>query len=150
MVWSVFVEGKGFHSGLPNKAINALELGMEVVAILQKRFYADFPRHPKEEEYNFACSSTMKPTQISVPKGGNNQIPRTCTIAGDIRLTPFYSVSEVKNRVDQYMKEINDVRKNLIVTNKHLASEHLPILIRISLLCLREEIFPSTNYLLKI
>lgn len=34
--------------------------------MIQKRFYEDYPPHPKEKEYNYKCSSTMKPTQMSV------------------------------------------------------------------------------------
>lgn len=51
----------------------------------------------------------MKPTQISVPKGGLNQLPPTCKISGDIRLTPFYKVSEVKEAVEGYVKDIMEV-----------------------------------------
>lgn len=39
---------------------------MEAVAMVQKRFYDDYPPHPKEKEYNYKCSSTMKPTQMQV------------------------------------------------------------------------------------
>lgn len=38
----------------------------EAVAFVQKRFYEDYPPHPKEKEYNYKCSSTMKPTQMKV------------------------------------------------------------------------------------
>ena len=38
----------------------------------------------------------MKPTQISCAPGGLNQIPPEATISGDIRLTPFYPVADVK------------------------------------------------------
>lgn len=34
--------------------------------MVQKRFYEDYPPHPKEVEYNYKCSSTMKPTQVEV------------------------------------------------------------------------------------
>lgn len=39
---------------------------METVSMVQKRFYEDYPPHPKEVEYNYKCSSTMKPTQVTV------------------------------------------------------------------------------------
>lgn len=39
---------------------------MEAVSMVQKRFYEDYPPHPKEVEYNYKCSSTMKPTQVEV------------------------------------------------------------------------------------
>lgn len=39
---------------------------MEATGYVQRRFYEDYPPHPKEAEYNYKCSSTMKPTQIQV------------------------------------------------------------------------------------
>uniref|UniRef100_A0A3Q7HRC7 Acetylornithine deacetylase n=3 Tax=Solanum lycopersicum TaxID=4081 RepID=A0A3Q7HRC7_SOLLC len=105
--WELVVTGKGFHSGLPNKAINALELGMEALKEIQTRFYRDFPPHPKEVIYKFEAPSTMKPTQWFYPGGGNNQIPGECTIAGDVRLTPFYNVSDVIKKLQEYVDDLN-------------------------------------------
>ncbi|KAL8489188.1 hypothetical protein ACS0TY_025184 [Phlomoides rotata] len=65
--WKLHTTGKLFHSGLPNKAINPLELSMEALKVIQTQFYEDFPKHPKEEEYKFEIPSTMKPTQWSYP-----------------------------------------------------------------------------------
>ena len=45
------------------QAINAMELAMEALKVIQARFYEDFPPHPKEQIYGFATPSTMKPTQ---------------------------------------------------------------------------------------
>ena len=42
-VWKLRAEGHLFHSGLPHKGINSLELGMEAIAYLQKQFYQEFP-----------------------------------------------------------------------------------------------------------
>lgn len=53
------------------QAINPVEMVMEAVALIQKRFYEDYPPHPKEEEYNYKCSSTMKPTQMQVRQSVN-------------------------------------------------------------------------------
>ncbi|XP_055821086.1 acetylornithine deacetylase-like [Solanum dulcamara] len=105
--WKLKVTGKLFHSGLPNKAINALELGMEALREIQTRFYKDFPPHPKEKVYKFETPSTMKPTQWSYPGGGINQIPGECTIAGDVRLTPFYSVSDCMKKLQEYVDYLN-------------------------------------------
>ncbi|GAB4834730.1 hypothetical protein Ancab_032993 [Ancistrocladus abbreviatus] len=105
--WRLHVTGKLFHSGLAHKAINALELGMEALKEIQLRFYKDFPPHSKEQVYGFATPSTMKPTQWSYPGGGINQIPGECTISGDVRLTPFYSVTEVMKRLREYVDDIN-------------------------------------------
>lgn len=40
--------GKLFHSGLPHKAVNPIELAMDAVAEMQRRFYQDFAPHPEE------------------------------------------------------------------------------------------------------
>ncbi|XP_011028189.1 PREDICTED: acetylornithine deacetylase-like isoform X2 [Populus euphratica] len=106
--WKLHFTGKLFHSGLPHKAINPLELGMEALKELQSRFYKDFPPHKEEQIYGFATPSTMKPTQWSYPGGGINQIPAECTISGDVRLTPFYSVNDVMNKLQEYVDEINE------------------------------------------
>ena len=42
-MWTLRAEGRLFHSGLPHKGINSLELGMEAVAYIQNKFYQDFP-----------------------------------------------------------------------------------------------------------
>lgn len=48
------------------QAVNSLELAMDAMTHIQKRFYEDFPPHPDESKYLFATPSTMKPTQIKV------------------------------------------------------------------------------------
>jgi acetylornithine deacetylase/succinyl-diaminopimelate desuccinylase-like protein len=47
--------------------------------------------------YGFATCSTLKPTQWSYPSGSINQIPGSATISGDMRVTPFYDVEEVRS-----------------------------------------------------
>lgn len=42
-VWKLRANGRLFHSGLPHKGINSLELASEAVAYIQKKFYEDFP-----------------------------------------------------------------------------------------------------------
>lgn len=105
--WKVRAEGKIFHSGLPHKGINALELASEAVAELQKRFYADFPPHEQEKLYQFSTPSTMKPTKVSAPDNSVNQVPAWLEIEGDIRLTPFYNVEACKAKVEEYIADIN-------------------------------------------
>ncbi|XP_004245890.2 acetylornithine deacetylase [Solanum lycopersicum] len=105
--WKLHVTGKLFHSGLPHKAINPLELAMEALKEIQSRFYRDFPAHPKEQVYEFATPSTMKPTQWFYPGGGINQIPGECTLSGDVRLTPFYSVSDAMKKLQEYVDDLN-------------------------------------------
>jgi acetylornithine deacetylase len=108
--WRIDVEGKLFHSGMPDKAINALELAMEVVRAIQRRFYQDFPPHPEEQRYLFATGSTLKPTQWKVPEGSLNQIPGECTVSGDIRLTPFYRIEDAMQQVERYIRELDVTR----------------------------------------
>eukprot|EP00850_Spirogloea_muscicola_P019162 SM000185S04021 [mRNA] locus=s185:68942:73006:+ [translate_table: standard] len=105
--WTLRASGKLFHSGLPHKAINPLELAMEALAEVQRRFYAEFPPHAEEARYGFATPSTMKPTQWSYPGGSINQIPGECTISGDCRITPFYSTAEVVKKVTAYVEDID-------------------------------------------
>ncbi len=105
--WRLTVQGKLFHSGLPDKAVNALELGMEVMHHIQDRFYHDFPQHPDEQRYHFVTGSTLKPTQWNTPEGSINQIPGKCTIAGDIRLTPFYRIEDAQEAMQRYVDELD-------------------------------------------
>ena len=105
--WTLRVTGKLFHSGLPQNAINPLELMMEALAEIQRRFYAQFPPHAREAAYGFASSSSMKPTQVGFPGGSVNQIPGECTVSGDVRITPFYDVRDVMAAVDGYVADLN-------------------------------------------
>eukprot|EP00501_MAST-03F_sp_TOSAG23-6_P001940 GSMAST32.ASY1.ANO1.2021.1 assembled CDS len=71
LTWHLTVEGKKCHSGMPNQ----------------------------EVRYKYNGPSTMKPTQIRCPPGGLNQIPSKMTISGDIRLTPFYDMNDVVDKI---------------------------------------------------
>ena len=42
-MWTIHVRGRLFHSGLPHKGINSIELASEAMAYIQRRFYEDFP-----------------------------------------------------------------------------------------------------------
>ncbi len=46
------------------QAINPMEMLMEALSYIQKRFYEDFPPHPDEAKYGFVTCSTIKPTQV--------------------------------------------------------------------------------------
>jgi len=107
ITWHVKANGHLFHSGLPHKGINSLELGMEAVSRIQNAFYEKFPPCEQETEYKFTTPSTMKPTQMRCAEGGLNQLPPHATISGDIRLTPFYSVADVKACVEAEVAAIN-------------------------------------------
>ncbi|EFA86188.1 acetylornithine deacetylase [Heterostelium album PN500] len=105
--WNLKACGKIFHSAIPNKAINTIELANEALAEVQKRFYADFPAHPEEHRYGYEVSSTMKPTLWKKIDGSYNQIPGEAVICGDIRLTPFYDMAEMRKKVESYVADIN-------------------------------------------
>lgn len=106
--WSIKCTGRLFHSGFPNKGINSIELAMEACNYIQQRFYEDFPPMAQEEAYQFATGSHMKPTQIECAKGSLNQICPETTVSGDVRLSPFYEVDDVKASLERYVKELND------------------------------------------
>eukprot|EP01038_Epipyxis_sp_PR26KG_P006675 gene6675-9157_t len=105
--WEMKTTGKLFHSGLPHKGINAIEFAMDSVNYVQRKFFQDFPRHEREDEYNFATQSTLKPTQISCTPGALNQLPPECTVQGDIRISPFYDFKNIKAKVESYVAEIS-------------------------------------------
>jgi len=106
--WSLKANGHLFHSGLPHRGINAIEFGSEALRKIQNSFYEDFPPHPDEAAYNFATCSTMKPTQMKCCVGSLNQLPPWAEWSGDIRLTPFYEVDDVKAKVESYVAALNE------------------------------------------
>jgi acetylornithine deacetylase len=108
MQWELRARGKVFHSGLPHRGINSIELAMDAVNFVERRFQAAFPRHALEDKYNFHTQSTLKPTQVSCSPGAINQLPGECTMRGDVRLAPFYEVADVRKAVEGYVQEIND------------------------------------------
>jgi len=114
--WSLKCSGRVFHSGFPQKGINSIELASECCAYMQQRFYEDFPPHPAEEAYQFSSGSNMKPTQIECAKGSLNQICPECTVSGDIRLSPFYEVEDVKKAIEQYVADLNSGDMQLLPT----------------------------------
>lgn len=105
--WKFECHGRLFHSGLPHQAINAIEMATDVLSYIQAKFYAEFPRDPREDIYNFRTCSTLKPTQISCPEGSLNQIQASCTVQGDIRLAPFYQISDASDALRRWIAEIN-------------------------------------------
>ena len=121
--WKLDVSGKLFHSGLPHKGINSIEMAMDVVSHIQSRFYRDFKRHEMEDKYNFATCSTFKPTQISCTPGALNQLPPQCTVQGDIRLSPFYDMSVVIKAIETYVADINKDPSS-IESNAHGPHSH--------------------------
>ncbi|OQR88504.1 acetylornithine deacetylase-like [Achlya hypogyna] len=107
LTWTLKATGKLFHSGLPHLGMNALEMAMDAIKELQKRFYEDFPQHEKELPYNFACASTLKPTRIESSTNGINQIPPWCKVSGDVRLSPFYDMPLLQEKLHSYVADMN-------------------------------------------
>lgn len=106
--WELKATGRKFHSGFPHKAVNPITMATQAIAYIQKKFYEKFPMNEKDKEYLFGCGSSLKPTQIKCPPGSLNQIPLTCTIEGDARLTPFTDHKEVLAYVENVVAEINN------------------------------------------
>ena len=65
ITWALKAKGHRFHSGLPHKGINAIELGMAATERIQTKFYEKFPACQQERDYKFITSSTTKPTDES-------------------------------------------------------------------------------------
>eukprot|EP00967_Tisochrysis_lutea_P155363 scaffold310754_cov31-Tisochrysis_lutea.AAC.3 len=52
----------------------------------------------------------MKPTQVRCAVGSLNQLPPWVEISGDVRLSPFYEVKELREALTAWVADIN---KNL-------------------------------------
>lgn len=125
LTWRLVAQGKLTHSGFPQNAVNALELAMDAITAIQKRFHNDFPPDPREKEWCFPESgSSMKPTSWSCPKGSLNAIRGEATIEGDIRLTPFYSMEEVMSKVLGYVEDLNNSINSLVLPDRTRGSSH--------------------------
>lgn len=105
--WELEIKGKTFHSGLPHQAINSIELANEVCKYISDKFHEKYQKCSVDEQYKFIIGSSWKPTQISVPKGGLNQIPGLCAVKGDIRLTPAFKFEEVKPYLEKLIADID-------------------------------------------
>lgn len=69
VVWHLKANGKLFHSGLPHKGVNSLELVNAACTQLQDHFYKEFntaAAAKQEKAYKFLTCSTMKPTQVKL------------------------------------------------------------------------------------
>jgi len=105
--WKLHVKGLMGHSGVPQKAINPLILGYEVVTELCQRIHEAFPAHEKEKAYGYEVPTTMKLTMFEHPPGAVNQIPGQATFRGDIRVTPFYNLDDVSAKALEVAKDIH-------------------------------------------
>ena len=124
--WTLKVEGRKAHSGLPHVGINPLELGFQAVKYIQDRFYVDFKAKPEAAKYNFPIASTLKPTQIRCAPGAINQIPSWVEIKGDVRLTPFYDCLKCMETVEGYVKDLNERDLESLPTHGPYSKYQLP------------------------
>ena len=62
-MWTIRVKGRLFHSGLPHKGINSIELASEAMAYIQRRFYEDFP----PVSYITPLNPPTNPPTLSLP-----------------------------------------------------------------------------------
>lgn len=104
--WRLTIKGRQFHSGMPQYAINPLEVAFQVVQKMQEEFYRKYPAHKREKEYKYEIPSSCKPTIFKMPPGSVNQIPGECTVLGDIRMTPFYDVEEAMEFLNKTVRKI--------------------------------------------
>jgi len=105
--WCLHVKGKMGHSGFPQKGINAIELGNDALVEIQKDFYNAFPVHPQEKVYGFESTSSFKATRASCPDSSINQIPGEYTLQGDVRLIPFYRITDAKKVLEDSVARLN-------------------------------------------
>eukprot|EP01095_Lingulamoeba_sp_RSL-Kostka_P000548 TRINITY_DN10834_c0_g1_i1.p1 TRINITY_DN10834_c0_g1~~TRINITY_DN10834_c0_g1_i1.p1 ORF type:complete len:463 (+),score=182.94 TRINITY_DN10834_c0_g1_i1:67-1455(+) len=114
--WKITAKGEPFHSGFPHKGINAIELANDAVQEIQQAFYENFPPHEDERPFSeggwgFESCSSMKPTRALQPiDSSTNSIPGLFCIMGDIRLTPFYSITDAMKVVEDRVKELNETK----------------------------------------
>lgn len=106
--WELEVSGKGGHSGLPYNSINPIICAFDAIKAMLITFKDKYPRHPNDNDYKFPTSSNLKPTQVKGTNGSINQISNKVIIQGDIRLTPFYNTTEVKNTIEKLIQELNN------------------------------------------
>jgi acetylornithine deacetylase/succinyl-diaminopimelate desuccinylase-like protein len=93
---------------MPQNVINPILLAEEALSEILDRWHKDFPATEMEKRYFYSAPSSMKPTRWFSPEGASNMIPPYAFVQGDIRLTPFYKMSDAMAAVDKYVAEIND------------------------------------------
>jgi acetylornithine deacetylase len=105
-IWELKVTGVGGHSGMPQNCVNALELAMAVSLELGRFFRSVYPATEDEKTWGFLSSSSLKATVIEAPNTKETKIPADVTVRGDIRLTPFYDMKEVRQRVEHFVRQL--------------------------------------------
>mmetsp|Transcript_12645 Transcript_12645/g.28289 ORF Transcript_12645/g.28289 Transcript_12645/m.28289 type:complete len:435 (+) Transcript_12645:656-1960(+) len=110
--WELTAEGRtegiAQHSAFANDAVNSMELAMDAMQLVQEEFYRLYPPQDVESDYGFTCPSTMKPTQWVYPaRASASTIPHTCTIRGDIRMSPFYDLDGCQGKLVGFTEGID-------------------------------------------
>ena len=106
-LWSLKARGVGGHSGMPQNCVNALELAMAASLELARWFHARFPPTEQERQWGFLSSSSLKATVVEGANTKESKIPSDVALRGDIRLTPFYDMREVRAEVTRFMHELD-------------------------------------------
>lgn len=106
-LWSLKVKGVGGHSGMPQNCVNALELGMAASLELTRWFHARFPSTEDEKTWGFMSSSSLKATVVEGFNTKESKIPAEVILRGDLRLTPFYDMKDVREQVADFMRELD-------------------------------------------
>jgi acetylornithine deacetylase len=108
MAWVLKVTGKKAHSGYPHLGINPIPIAMEASKAIVTKFNELCPRTQQDTDYNFRCSSNMKPTMWEMASGSSpNQYADWVSITGDVRMTPFYDAYYIKDEMLKFTKELN-------------------------------------------
>lgn len=105
--WELVAQGVPGHSGMPQNCVNALELGMEVALALSRWFTQTYPSHPNEARWHYASSSSLKTTVVDCDNRKVTMIPAKARLQGDIRLTPFYDLSDVLVEAQRFVESVD-------------------------------------------
>ncbi len=106
-MWRLSVQGVTGHSGMTHNCVNALEIAMAAGLKLRAWFDEKYPPHAREAEYGFLTSSTLKSTVVDAPNNKITKIPGDVALEGDIRLTPFYEISEALDGAAAFIAELD-------------------------------------------
>jgi acetylornithine deacetylase/succinyl-diaminopimelate desuccinylase-like protein len=104
--WELDITGVTGHSGMPHNCVNALELAMATTLELGRWFHSAFPPHAEEQRYGFLSASSFKATLMQVDNRGATTIPGSAHVEGDLRLTPFYDMAEVRRALLAYAEQL--------------------------------------------
>ncbi|SES77753.1 Acetylornithine deacetylase/Succinyl-diaminopimelate desuccinylase [Myxococcus fulvus] len=106
-VWELKVTGVGGHSGMPQNCVNALELAMAASLELGRWFHARYPPNEDEKRWGFLATSSLKATVMEAANTKENKIPGDVVVKGDVRLTPFHDMAEVRRATEDFVRELD-------------------------------------------